>query len=191
MSRIGRKPIPVPGGVTVTIAEDRVTVKGPNGTLEEKIPHGFALESKDNVLNVKPVHSKDAALFGTVRARVANAVSGVATGFAKTLDIVGLGFKAAVEGERLTLALGKSHPVLFPIPKGIKVTVDPKTQRIAVAGAYKDQVGQVSAAIRALRPPEPYKATGIRYVGEHIVRKAGKTAAGVGGGAGAGGGAKK
>lgn len=189
MSRIGRKPIPVPGGVSVQIAPDKVTFQGPLGTLEELIPRGFAVESKDGALQVHPVRSKDSALFGTLRARVANAVSGVAAGFTKSLDIVGLGFKAAVEGEKLTLAIGKSHPVAFAIPKGVKVAVDPKTQRIAVSGAFKDQVGQVAAAIRALRPPEPYKATGIRYVGEQIVRKAGKTAAGVGGG-GAGG-AKK
>ena len=189
MSRVGRKPISVPSGVTVQIDEFRVTVKGPNGTLEENIPHGFAVENNAGVLSIKQVRSKNGALFGTIRSRVNNAVLGVATGFIKSLDIVGLGFKAKVEGEKLNMALGKSHPVIFTIPKGITVTVDPKTQRIAVSGAFKDQVGQVAAAIRKLRPPEPYKATGIRYVGEHIVRKAGKTAAGVGGG-GAGG-AKK
>jgi len=189
MSRVGRKPISVPSGVTVQIEEFKVTVKGPNGTLEELIPHGFAVENNAGVLSVKQVRSKDGALFGTIRARVNNAVSGVSAGFTKQLDIVGLGFKANVEGEKLTLALGKSHPVIFMIPKGIKVAVDPKTQRVSVSGSFKDQVGQVAAAIRKLRPPEPYKATGIRYVGEHIVRKAGKTAAGVGGG-GAGG-AKK
>src|SRR6185295_10006950 len=179
MSRVGRKPISVPSGVTVQIEESKITVKGPNGTLEELIPHGFAVENNAGVLNVKQVRSKDGSLFGTIRARVNNAVNGVATGFTKQLDIVGLGFKAAVEGEKLNMALGKSHPIVYMIPKGIKVTVDPKTQRISVSGAYKDQVGQVAAAIRELRPPEPYKATGIRYVGEHIVRKAGKTAAGV------------
>jgi large subunit ribosomal protein L6 len=186
MSRIGRKPISMPSGVTVDVKEDRVTVKGPLGTLEERIPSGFAIENKEGVLQVKPTHAKDPALYGTLRARVANAVSGVATGFTKALDIVGLGFKAAVEGEKLQLNIGFSHPVFFTIPKGIKVVVDPKTQRITISGAYKDQVGQVAAAIRSLRPPEPYKATGIRYVGEHIVRKAGKTAAGVGGGTAAG-----
>ena len=190
MSRVGRKPIPVPSGVTVQIEEFKVTVKGPNGTLEEQIPNGFALENAAGVLHVKQTRSKDSALFGTIRARVNNAVNGVAAGFTKSLDIVGLGFKAAVEGSTLTLHLGKSHPIVYAIPKGVKITVDPKTQRIAIAGAYKDQVGQVAAAIRQIRPPEPYKATGIRYVGEYILRKAGKTAAGVGGG-GAGGGAKK
>lgn len=184
MSRVGRKPISVPNGVTVSVEVDKVTVKGPLGTLEERIPSGFALEQAAGVLNLKPTHAKDPALFGTIRARVNNAVQGVATGFTKTLDIVGLGFKANVEGAKLTLALGKSHPVVYQIPKDIKVVVDPKTMRIAITGAFKDAVGQVAASIRALRPPEPYKATGIRYVGEHIVRKAGKTAAGVGGGGG-------
>src|SRR5690349_2148586 len=119
MSRVGRKPINVPGGVTVTLSQDKVAVKGPLGTLEETIPSGFELKQNGAVLELKPTHAKNPALFGTIRARVNNAVNGVATGFTKTLDIVGLGFKAAVEGEKLTLALGKSHPVIYQIPKGV------------------------------------------------------------------------
>jgi len=185
MSRIGRKPIPIPDQVTVEIRPESVKVTGPLGTLEERLPAGLAVEKEDAALVVKAPASTDAALFGTLRARLANAVQGVTRGFEKALDIVGLGFKAAVDGQRLVLSLGKSHPVAFPIPQGVKIAVEPKTQRITVSGPFKDQVGQVAAAIRALRPPEPYKATGIRYVGEYIPRKAGKTAAGVAGGVGA------
>jgi large subunit ribosomal protein L6 len=115
---------------------------------------------------------------------VANIVQGVHAGFSKVLDIVGLGFKAVVVGEKLTLNIGHSHPEDFAIPKGVKVTVDPKSFQITVFGASKELVGATAAAIRGLRPPEPYKGTGIRYFGEHIIRKAGKTAAGAGAGAG-------
>lgn len=180
MSRIGKKPVPVPAGVKVEIASNSVTVKGPLGEAKALIGPGLKVEQKEGSLIVDIGHSRDRALFGTTRALVANAVAGVTTGFTKQLDIVGLGFKAEVQGDKLNMSLGFTHPVVFPIPKGITVKVDPKTQRITVSGTGKEQVGQTAAAIRGLRPPEPYKGTGVRYVGEHIVRKAGKTAAGVG-----------
>lgn len=183
MSRIGKKPIPVPAGVKVEIGPAGVKVTGPLGVMEEPVGHGLTIEQKDAVLLLALGHCRDSALHGTIRARVSNAVTGVATGFTRQLDIVGLGFKAEVQGDKLNLALGFTHPVVFQIPKGIAIKVEPKTNRLTVTGVNKDVVGQVAAEIRSLRPPEPYKGTGVRYVGEHIVRKAGKTAAGVGGGA--------
>ena len=137
-----------------------------------------------------PPASRDAsALYGTSRARIANMVQGVHAGFTKVLDVVGLGFKANITGDKLVLNIGHSHPTEFIVPKDVKVTVDPKSTQITIFGASKESVGAVAAEIRSLKPPEPYKGTGIRYFGEHIVRKAGKTAAGAS--AGSGGGAKK
>lgn len=191
MSRIGKAPVAVPSGVQVQIAGAQVKAKGPQGELAFTLPSAVKAELKEGkvLLTADLTARKDAsAIYGMSRARVANIVQGVATGFAKTLDVVGLGYKAAVEGEKLTLALGYSHPVTFMIPKGIKAVVDPKTVTITLSGADKDLVGLTAARLRAIKPPEPYKGTGIRYRGEHIVRKAGKTAAGVGGG---GAGAKK
>ncbi|MBI4422693.1 MAG: 50S ribosomal protein L6 [Elusimicrobia bacterium] len=190
MSRIGKMPVVVPQGVQVTISGGKVTVKGPKGQLEQALPDGITAEIKDGKILLAAKGRDLSAMYGMSRARVNNVVNGVATGFTKILDIVGLGFKAAAAGEKLTLNLGYSHPVDFQVPKGVQAAVDPKTQAITLTGADKDLVGQTAARIRAIRPPEPYKGTGIRYRGEHIVKKAGKTAAGVGGGA-AGGGAKK
>jgi large subunit ribosomal protein L6 len=191
MSRIGKMPVVVPQGVQVTLAAGKVTAKGPKGQLEQALPDGVKAELKEGkiLLTTTGGHSIS-ALYGMSRARVNNIVQGVHGGFTKILDIVGLGFKAAVAGDKLTLNLGYSHPVEFIVPKGVQVTVDPKTQAITITGADKDVVGQTAAQIREIRKPEPYKGTGIRYRGEHIIKKAGKTAAGVGGGA-AGGGAKK
>lgn len=192
MSRIGKIPVPVPSGVTVKIDGKVITAKGPQGELKETLPPVVAAELKDGAIHLTCDLKADrnaSAIYGTTRARVANLVQGANTGFSKVLDIVGLGFKAALAGEKLTLSLGKSHPVEFVIPKGIKAVVDPKSVQITLSGASKELVGSTAANLRGLRVPEPYKGTGIRYHGEHIVRKAGKTAAGVG--AGAGGGAKK
>lgn len=192
MSRIGKIPVPVPQGVTVTISGKTVKAKGAQGELMETLPAVISAEQKDGHIYLTAdmkADRKASAIYGTTRARVFNIVHGVHQGFSKVLDIVGLGFKAQLVGEKLTLALGKSHPVEFILPKGIKCVVDPKSVQITLSGASKELVGSTAANIRGLRVPEPYKGTGIRYHGEHIVRKAGKTAAGVG--AGSGGGAKK
>ncbi|MBI4348932.1 MAG: 50S ribosomal protein L6 [Elusimicrobia bacterium] len=184
-------PVVVPQGVQVTITQGKVTAKGPKGQLEQPLPDGIKAELKDGKVLLTSAGGKElSAMYGMSRARVHNIVEGVQHGFTKVLDVVGLGFKAAIAGDKLTLNLGWSHPYDFFVPKGVTVTVDPKTQAITLTGADKDVVGQTAASIRAIKPPEPYKGTGIRYRGEHIVKKAGKTAAGVGGGA-AGGGAKK
>ncbi len=190
MSRIGKMPVVVPQGVQVTIAPGKVTAKGPKGQLEQSLPEGIKAELKDGKVLLTSSGKDMSAMYGMSRARVHNIVEGVQHGFTKVLDVVGLGFKAAVAAEKLTLNIGFSHPVEFLIPKGATVTVDPKTQAITITAADKDLVGQTAARIRRIKPPEPYKGTGIRYRGEHIVKKAGKTAAGVGGGA-AGGAAKK
>ncbi len=180
-------PVPVPSGVQVKIEGGRVSAKGPLGELSLALHPSVKAELKDGkVLLSLSGGSELGAVYGMSRARVANIIEGVEKGFTKILDVVGLGFKAAVAGDKLTLNLGYSHPVDFHIPKGIKLAVDPKTVSITLSGADKDLVGQTAARIRAIKPPEPYKGTGIRYRGEHIVRKAGKTAAGVGAGASAG-----
>lgn len=191
MSRIGKIPVLIPSGVRVRIEGSTVKASGPLGELEEVLPPPVRAELRDGTIILTADGSAGrnvGALHGTSRARVANLVNGVHGGFSKVLDIVGLGFKAQVVGEQLTMNLGKSHPVLFLIPKGVKVGVDPKNTQVTVSGASKQLVGAAAAAIRGLRPPEPYKGTGIRYRGEHIIRKAGKTAAGASAGAG---GAKK
>ncbi|MCX5787023.1 MAG: 50S ribosomal protein L6 [Elusimicrobia bacterium] len=192
-------PVVVPQGVQVTVAPGRVTAKGPKGQLEQALPAGIKAELKDGKILLTADGGKEmSALYGMSRARVNNIVKGVHEGFSKTLDIVGLGFKAAVEGDKLTLKLGFSHPVSFPLPKSasgktMEVKVDPKSQAITITDADKDLVGETAARIRHIKEPEPYKGTGIRYRGEHIIKKAGKTAAGmgVGGATGAGAGAKK
>lgn len=193
MSRIGKMPVVIPSGVQVQIADGVVTVKGPKGELKETLHPSVKAQVKDGAvfLTADLAAAKDAkAIYGMSRARVNNLVWGVAHGFQKTLEIVGLGFRAEVAGQKLTLALGKSHPVTFEAPKGIALAVDAKKTAVTVSGISKDLVGEVAAKIRGLRKPEPYKGTGIRYQGEHVRKKAGKTAAGAGAAA-AGGGAKK
>ena len=185
-------PVVIPAGVQVSIANSIVTAKGPKGELKEPLHPVVKAEIKDGkiLLTADLSSGKDAsAIYGMSRARLNNLVQGAAHGYAKVLEIVGLGFRAEIAGQKLTMALGKSHPVIFDAPKGITITVDPKKTQITVAGADKNQVGQTAANIRELRKPEPYKGTGIRYQGEHVRKKAGKTAAGAG--AAAGGGAKK
>lgn len=185
MSRIGRIPVVVPQGVQVRVEGRTVKAKGPLGELQETLPAEVTAAVADGKVQLTADVGSSAvrALYGTSRARVANMVAGVQGGFSKVLDIVGLGFKAQLAGEKLTLHLGKSHPVEYAVPKGVRVAVDAKTYQLTVTGADKELVGSTAAAIRAIRPPEPYKGTGIRYQGEHIRRKAGKTAAGAGAGA--------
>jgi large subunit ribosomal protein L6 len=182
MSRVGKKPIPLPDKVEAKIEGALVKVKGPLGELTQLLPASMKLENKDKVLNLKLAEGGDDAVYGAVRAQVANMVEGVSKGFSKLLEIHGLGFRAAQTGEKLTLSLGFSHPVEFPLPKGVKATLDAKLNTVMLSGIDKALIGETAARIRGLRPPEPYKGTGIRYRGEHIVRKAGKTAATAGAG---------
>jgi large subunit ribosomal protein L6 len=187
MSRIGKQPIVIPSGVQVKLDGAVVSAKGPKGELKEPLHPYVKAEIKDGkvLLTADTSVSREAsAIWGMTRARLNNLVTGVATGYSKLLEIHGLGFRAEIAGQKLTLALGKSHPVTFEAPKGITLTVDPKKTLITVSGASKDQVGEIAAKIRELRKPEPYKGTGIRYQGEYVRKKAGKTAAGAGAGAG-------
>ena len=177
MSRIGKKPIPVPAGVKINkLADGRVEVQGPKGKLNVLVPEQIKLEQKDGVLNALRESDEQAALHGLARALLANAVHGVTQGFKKELDIVGVGYRAELKGKVVAFALGKSHPVEFPIPEGIQIAVDKQTHLI-VSGADKAQVGQVAADLRSLRPPDPYKQKGIRITGERLKKKAGKAGA--------------
>jgi large subunit ribosomal protein L6 len=176
MSRIGNKIIPVPAGVNIAIQPKSVEVQGPKGKMTVPLPAGIHFEQKDATLIAKRDSEEHRALHGLARALVANAVTGVTTGFKKDLDIVGVGYRAEVKGKNVVLALGYSHPIEFPIPEGIVVTVEKQTH-MTVAGANKNQVGQVAANLRALRPPDPYKQKGIRITGERLKKKAGKAGA--------------
>jgi large subunit ribosomal protein L6 len=176
MSRIGRKPIAVPAGVKVQIAPGSVEVQGPKGKLNVNLPRGIHLEQKGAELHAVRESDEQAALHGLARALVANAVQGVTTGFKKDLDIVGVGYRAELKGKQVNFALGYSHPIEFPIPEGIQITVEKQTH-LTVSGADRGRVGQVSADIRALRPPDPYKQKGIRITGERLKKKAGKAGA--------------
>ena len=175
MSRIGRMPIPIPNGVAVALEGQHVRVTGPLGTLERDVHPEIALVQEDGVLLVtRPSDApRHRALHGLTRSLVANMVTGVTTGFTKVLEISGVGYRAQLQGETLVLALGFSHPVEIPPPAGISFNVETPT-RLSVNGADRELVGQVAAAIRARRKPEPYKGKGIRYAGEQIRRKAGK-----------------
>lgn len=178
MSRIGRQPVGVPAGVTVNVEATSVTVKGPKGTLSLAVPAScrVALEADRIIVTrtseMKPVR----AAHGTTRAHLANMVKGVSAGFTRDLEIVGVGYKAEAKGKVLTLTIGYSHPIDFPVPEGITVET-PEPTKIRVSGIDRQRVGQVASEIRALREPEPYKGKGIKYSDETIVRKAGKSAA--------------
>jgi len=176
MSRIGNKPIPVPSGVKIAMASDKINVQGPKGKLSVAIPRGISFEQKDGVLNVKRESDEHRAVHGLARALVANAVHGVTQGFKKEMDIVGVGYRAELKGKAVAFALGKSHPVEFKVPEGIQIAVDKQTH-LVISGADKGQVGQVAADIRSLRPPDPYKQKGIRITGERLKKKAGKAGA--------------
>jgi len=176
MSRVGRSPIPVPASVTVTVANGRVTVTGPQGTLERAIPDGITIRQDGEVALVeRPDDEREhRARHGLTRSLVANMVQGVTEGYAKELEIVGVGYRAQATGPgSLELALGFSHPVTYAAPEGITFEV-PAPTRIIVKGIDKEAVGQVAANIRKLRKPEPYKGKGVRYAGERVLRKAGK-----------------
>jgi large subunit ribosomal protein L6 len=178
MSRVGRAPIAVPSGVSVTLAERSVTVTGPQGVLERSLPPNITISQDGDVLNVsRPDDERhNRALHGLTRSLVANMVTGVTAGFSKELEIVGVGYRATAQGPgAIELALGFSHPVRVAAPEGITFEV-PAPTRIIVRGIDKEKVGQVAADIRKIRKPEPYKGKGVRYAGERVLRKAGKAA---------------
>lgn len=173
MSRIGKKPIEVPAGVTVEPQEKAILVKGPKGALRVDVPRGIRIEKKDGRLLTHSENDEQAALHGLIRSLVANAIRGVSQGFEKHLDIVGIGYRAEVKGKTAVFTLGYSHPIEFPIPEGVTVSVEKQTH-LVVQGFDRRQVGQVAAEIRALRPPDPYKNKGVRHTGERLKKKVGK-----------------
>ena len=178
MSRIGKKPIAVPKGVTVNVKTDGVEFKGPKGTLKQPVPPGIKFEVKGAEL-VATMERPDPELgkfHGLARSLMANAVEGVTNGFKKELDIVGVGYRAEVKGKQVVFALGYSHPVVFDIPSGIDVAIEKQTH-VTVTGIDRQLVGQVAADIRGLRRPDPYKQKGVRYTGEVLKKKVGKTGA--------------
>ncbi len=175
MSRIGKKPVVIPTGVTAKLDGQTIAVKGAKGELNFTAPQEVALSIDGGAVHVLP-HGEDKrarAMWGMARAQIQNLVGGVTNGFVKKLDINGVGYKAAVAGRNLQLSLGYSHDIMYPIPAGVTITT-PKPTEITVAGIDKRQVGQVAAEIRAFRRPEPYKGKGVKYVGEFIFRKEGK-----------------
>lgn len=176
MSRVGKKPIPLPKGVTISIG-DHIAVQGPKGKLTVPIPPGIRIEQKDGHLELVRESDKYAAVHGLTRALTANAVQGVSTGFTREMDIVGTGYRADVKGKIATFTLGYSHPIEMMLPEGVDLKVDRQTHLI-LTGYNREDVGQVAAHIRALRPPDPYKNKGVRYTGEVLRKKAGKTGAG-------------
>ena len=179
MSRIGKKPIPVPKGVTVKVDAGGVDVKGPKGQMRQALPPGVVLALEDGAIQARREREDDKSLakfHGLARTLVANAIAGVTEGFKKELDIVGVGYRAELKGKQVHFALGYSHPVVFDIPNGIDVAVDKQTH-VTVTGIDRQLVGQVAADIRSLRKPDPYKQKGVRYTGEVLKKKAGKTGA--------------
>jgi large subunit ribosomal protein L6 len=177
MSRIGKKPIALPKGVTVKIAPDAVEVQGPKGKLRQPIPRGVAFAQEDGALVAKVAADASLKKFhGLARSLVANAVTGVTDGFKKELDIVGVGYRAELKGKQVHFALGYSHPVIFDVPNGIDIAVE-KMTHLTVTGVDRQLVGQVAANIRRLRKPDPYKQKGVRYTGEVLKKKVGKTGA--------------
>jgi large subunit ribosomal protein L6 len=175
MSRIAKSPITIPSGVEFSESDGVVRVKGGKGSLEMNLHPAVTLSFDDGVVSVTPVRDEDMAMAGTMRALVANMVEGVANGFERKLTLVGVGYRAAVQGKTLNLQLGFSHPVDFPIPEGISIECPSQTE-IVITGINKQQVGQVAAEIRAFRPPEPYKGKGVRYSDERVVMKEAKKA---------------
>jgi len=175
MSRIGKKPVAIPTGVTAKLDGQSIAVKGAKGELEFTAPDEVSVKIEGGAILVEP-HGEDKrsrAMWGTARARIQNLVAGVTQGFERRLEIEGVGYKAAIAGKNLQLSLGYSHDVVYPIPAGITITA-PKPTEITVAGIDKRQVGQIAAEIRAFRKPEPYKGKGVKYAGEFIFRKEGK-----------------
>ncbi len=177
MSRIGKKPIPLPPGVKVAVQADTVLVEGPKGKLSQAVPRGLSVRMDRNVVTIdrQSDHRSVRALHGLVRSLIANMVHGVKDGFERKLEIVGIGYRAQLQGKNLQLALGYSHPVIFPLPEGVQAEVDRQVS-ITLRGADKALLGQTAAKLRALRKPDPYKGKGIKYADEYIRRKVGKKA---------------
>src|SRR5262252_2516333 len=175
MSRVGKLPVQIPAGVTVVVDEGWVRVKGPKGELRTHILMGTEVAVEGAEARVTSERQRRNPAFGTMRANIANMVAGVTAGFSKTLEIVGTGYRANMDGKNLVLQVGYSHPVVFTPPEGVTIQVETPT-RLVVRGADKGKVGQAAAEIREVRPPEPYKGKGIKYEGEYIRRKAGKAA---------------
>ncbi|PYX78220.1 MAG: 50S ribosomal protein L6 [Acidobacteria bacterium] len=178
MSRIGKKPIPIPQGVKVQVQGNVVAVQGPKGKLETRIPAGITMEQKDGHLIAARENDSQSALHGLARALVNNAVEGVTKGWARELEIVGVGYRAEMKGKNtVVFTLGYSHPIEVPLPAGVECVIDPKQTRLTVSGIDRQKVGQVAADMRGLRPPDPYKNKGVRYAGERLKKKVGKTGA--------------
>jgi large subunit ribosomal protein L6 len=178
MSRIGKKPIALPKGVTVKIEGNTVAVQGPKGKLDTLLPAGIKMEQKDGHLVAIRENDSQAAIHGLARALVNNAVDGVTKGWSKDLEIVGIGYRAELKGKTtVVFSLGYSHPIEYPLPPGVEVAIDPKQTKLTVSGIDRQKVGQVAAEMRALRPPDPYKNKGVRYAGERLKKKVGKTGA--------------
>ena len=180
MSRVGKKPIPLPSGVKIQVGKiqsgDGLKVQGPKGTLEVPIPEGIRVEQKAGILEIHRDSDSHAALHGLTRALAANAVQGVSTGFTRELDIVGIGYRADVKGKVATFTLGYSHPIEVLLPEGVDLKIDKQTH-LVLTGYDKQMLGQVAANIRALRKPDPYKNKGVRYMGEVLKKKVGKSGA--------------
>jgi len=178
MSRIGKKPIALPQGVKVQIQGNVVAVQGPKGKLDTTVPAGITVEQRDGTLVALRENDSQAALHGLTRALVNNAVEGVTKGWTRELEIVGIGYRAEMKGKgTVVFSLGYSHPIEYPLPTGVEVVVDPKQTRLTLTGIDRQKVGQVAAEMRALRPPDPYKNKGVRYMGEKLKKKVGKTGA--------------
>ncbi|MEZ4650172.1 MAG: 50S ribosomal protein L6 [Candidatus Eisenbacteria bacterium] len=177
MSRVGKKPIPIPKGVTVTLAPGKVTAKGPKGELSfDYVPGLDVRQDGDDLVVDNNIGPKGGPIWGTTRARISNIVEGVSKGFEKSLEIIGTGWRAAKAGNDVEVYIGYNHPVLVKMPEGITAEVVDRPPKITIKGAKKEVVGQVAADIRKIRPPEPFLGKGIRYEGEYVRRKAGKSA---------------
>jgi large subunit ribosomal protein L6 len=178
MSRIGKKPIAIPKGVTVKIEGNTVAVQGPKGKLDTRLPAGIGMQQQDGHLLALRENDSQSALHGLARALVNNAVEGVTKGWTRDLEIVGIGYRAEMKGKgTVFFSLGYSHPIEYPLPSGVEVTVDAKQTKLTVSGIDRQKVGQVAAEMRSLRPPDPYKNKGVRYAGERLKKKVGKTGA--------------
>jgi large subunit ribosomal protein L6 len=178
MSRIGKKPITLPKGVKYTVQSNVVVVEGPKGKVNALVPAGITMSEKDGVLTIERPDDKHGAMHGLARALIFNAVEGVTNGWKKELDVVGIGYRVELKGKDMVVfTLGYSHPIEFPLPTGIEVTIDPKQTHVTVSGIDRQKVGQVAADMRSLRKPDPYKNKGVRYTGEKLKKKVGKTGA--------------